>query len=285
MAFVTSERVSRVAVSLLNRQLALPMTVLRVPADEFRGPSGGEVILRVPVPAAARIQAAAGDPIVYDDIDETPVPVGLESVYHGTTVTDQDMTLSLENFAQQITFNQVRAVAVGAENQIAGVMNALPADLELTEENVDTQILQARAALGRADVPQDGRWLAVSPDAAVFLLGKPNLTPFDSAPTPTALTEARIGRYRGFNVVESNALSGARMLAYHESAFAFANVAPVEPRGAVDSSTATQDGVSLRHIFQYDPDHLSDRSVVSTFAGASVVDADRVVVLEGADES
>jgi hypothetical protein len=36
----------------------------------------------------------------------------------------------------------------------------------------------------------------------------------------------------------------------------------------------------MRQIFQYQPDILSDASVLSTFAGANVVDADRVYKLD-----
>jgi hypothetical protein len=286
MTQVTSERVSRIAIQLLHRTLALPMTVTRVPADEFTGPSGGEVILRVPVPTNARTQDGPGGTITYDDINETPVTVGLEHIYHGTRVSVQARTLDIENFATQITLPQVQAVARGAEDELATVMNALPVEVPVTSaEDVDAAILEARATLGKNDVPLDMRWLAVSPDFATFLLGKPNLTPFDSPPTPTALTEARIGRYRGFTVVETNSLTGTRAVAYHQSGFAFGNVAPVRPEGATESSTATQDGISLRHIFLFDPNTAQDRSLVSTFAGASLVDADRVVVLGADDES
>jgi hypothetical protein len=56
----------------------------------------------------------------------------------------------------------------------------------------------------------------------------------------------------------------------------------VAPRGAAQSAAVSQDGIGIRQIFQYDPSTLSDQSVVSTFAGAKLIDADRVFKVEDA---
>src|SRR5690349_12288066 len=124
MAFVTSEQVSSVAVELLARSLVLPMTTTRVPAGDFTGPAGGTAILRVPAQRTARVQATPGATITYDDIDETEVPVKMAHLYDATKVTDEDLTLAITDFAGQVTAPQVQAVARGAEDQIASVMNA-----------------------------------------------------------------------------------------------------------------------------------------------------------------
>src|SRR5690554_6038366 len=148
MAFVTSSRISRLAIMLLSRRLALPMTVQRVPADEYSGPSGGSVIIRVPVPREARIQENPGDTLDFSEIDEVPVETGLEHVYDGARVTIQQRSLDIDNLTQQLVMPQVRAVAVGAENILADVMNALPIEYEVTSgenSNIDAAILKARA--------------------------------------------------------------------------------------------------------------------------------------------
>lgn len=280
MTFVTSEQVSSVAVELLARSLVLPMTALRVPATDFRGPAGGTAILRVPNPRTARVQATPGATITYDDIDETEVPVTMAHLYDATKVTDEDMTLAITDFATQVTAPQVSSVARAAEARLAAVMNALPIEINTAgASDVDDDILAARATLGEAEVPLENRWLAVSPDYATYLLSQDNLSPFDAPLDSDAVARAIIGNYRGFRVVETPALTGIRAVAYHQSAFAFGTTAPAAPRGASDSSVATVGDIAMRHLFLFDPDTLSDRSVVSVFAGASLVDADRVVVL------
>lgn len=280
MALITSQQVSSVAVELLARNLVLPMTALRVPATDFRGPAGGTTILRVPAIRTARVQATPGATITYDDLDETEVPVTMAHLYDAARITDEELTLEISDFASQVTAPQVNAVARAAEDQMAAVMNGLPIEINTAgAADVDADILAARATLGEALVPMENRWLAVSPDFATYLLSQTNLTPFDAPLDSDAVARAIIGNYRGFRVVETPALTGVRAVAYHQSAFAFGTIAPAAPRGASDSSVATVGDVSMRHLFLFDPDTLSDRSVVSVFAGASLVDADRVVVL------
>ena len=279
MAFLTAKGIARTGIALLTRTLVLPMTVTRLPGEDFAGSNGDTITVRVPQPGTARTQSSAGTQIDYDTISETPVDVTLSHLYHATKVTDESMSLELEAFAEQVTRIQVAAVATGAEDELAGVMNTLAMDLSIASggSDVESIVLEAREILGEADVPTGGRWLAVSPAVATYLLKLDKLSRVDAAGTASALRDAIIGRFYGFTVVESNGLTAGTAVAYHESGFAFANRTPVTPRGAADSATASDGGVGMRQIFQYAPDFLSDVSVVSTFAGAALVDADRVV--------
>lgn len=282
MPFLTAKGISRTAIALLTRTLVLPMTATRVSGDEFAGSNGDTITIRVPVPSVARTQPSPGASITYDDVDETPVDVTLAHLYHATRITDEDLSLAIESFAEQVTLNQVSAVATRAEDQLAGAMNVLAAEgttIATDGANVEDVVLEAREALGEANVPSGQRWLAVSPQVATFLLRLDKFSRVDASGTDSALRDAIIGRIYGFQVVESNALNTGTAVAYHQSGFVFGNRTPVTPRGAADSATATEGGVGLRQIFQYDPDVLSDASVISTFAGASLVDADRVVKL------
>lgn len=279
MAFLTAKRISRAAVGLLTRTLVLPMTVVRVPGDEFSGSNGDTITVRVTQPGTARTQAPKAM-ITYDDINEVPVDVTVSHLYHATQISDEDLSLSIEDFGAQVTTVQVSAVATAAEDEIASVMNALVAEVTLvTASNIVTKVLEARKLLGEADVPVGDRWLAVSPEIATFMLDVDRFTRVDASGDDSALRQAILGRIYGFNVVESNGLTQGTAIAYHRSGFVFANRTPLRPNGAADSATATEGGVGLRQIFQYDPNVLSDASVISTFAGSAVVDAARVVKL------
>lgn len=273
MTVLTAQGISSLAVELLTRTLVLPMTVSRIPGAEFSGSNGDTITVRVPQPSTARTQAAPGATITYDDVDEVPVDVTLSHLYHAKLVSDQELSLDLEDFGRQITRVQVAAVATRAEGLIAAAMNGLSADLEIDADggNIDAIVLEAREQLGRADVPLDGRYLAVSPEVATFVLAQDNVTRVDASGNPSALREAVITRWRGFWVVESAGLSAGTALAYHRSGFAFANRVPVVPRGATSSATAESGGIGMRQIFQYASDKLSDATVVSTFAGAAAV--------------
>ena len=281
--FVTAGQVSRLAVGLLTRSLVLPMTVLRNSSGDFAGDNGDSVTIRVPVPGAARTQASAGASITYDDITEVPVTLSLSHLYHATKIADEQLSLELVDFGQQVTQIQTAAVATGAEDELAGAMNDIASDdefaLTASEDDTEGVILGARQTLSEANVPSGDRFFAVSPDIATRVLSVPKFVRVNESGDDSALREAIIGRLYGFTFVESNGLTPGTAVAYHRTGFAMANRIPVPPRGAGDSASASSGGIGLRQIFQYDPNVLSDASVVSTFAGAAVVDTDRVVKL------
>lgn len=275
MAVLTSQGISRVAIELLTRSLVLPNTVTRIPGAEFAGANGDTITVRVPQPGTARTQATPGATITYDDVTEIPVDVTLSHLYHAKRITDEEASLTLSDFAAQVTRVQVDAVASGAEDELADAMNALSADASFaaTASDADTigKLIAARTALGGNNAPAGDRFLAVSSDIAGRILSVEQITKVSEAGTASALRDAMLGRLFGFTIVESNALDAGTAIAYHRSGFVFANRTPKIPQGARDGSTATVNGVGLRHIFQYQPDILSDASVVSTFAGAAAV--------------
>lgn len=281
MAVLTSQGVADLSVGLLSRSIVLPNTVTRVTRDDFPAGNGATISLRVPSVGAARTQASPGATITYDDVTESAVSLTLSHLYHAKRVTDQELTYNLVNFGAQVAAVQVDAVARGAEDLLAAAMNGLSSEVAFatTASEADTiaKLLSARQLLGAANVPAGDRYLAVSPDIATRLLSMEGLRDASRAGDDGALRQATIGNLFGFTIVESNALTAGTAVAYHRTAFAFANILPATPRGATDTATASFGGVGLRHIFQYQPDILSDASVVSTFAGAALVEGARVV--------
>lgn len=282
MAVLTAKGIANVAVPLLTRTLVLARTVTVVPASGFTGPNGETITVRVRQPRTANEQSSPGATINYSAADEVPVDVSLKHLYDAHLLSDEEASYELEDFAFQVTAPQVAAVATKAEDQIAGVMNALPADINFastaSEADTDATILAAREALSDADCPPGDRWLAVSPSIATRILSVDKFTKVNESGSPSALRDAVIGRLYGFTVVESNGLTTDTAVAYHRSGFVMANKKPENPRGATSSATVTADGWNLRQIFQYVPDKLSDASIISTFAGCSAV-------LEDAGES
>jgi hypothetical protein len=280
VALLTAEGIARIAIPLLKRSLVLVNTVTMAPAAGFTGPNGETIQVRVRTPRSARTQSSRGAAITYDDQTEVSVGVTLAHLYDAYHITDEEATLDLEDFALQITEPQVASVATAAEDALADVMNALSADLSFaataTSADTDATILAAREALGEADVPAGGRFLAVSPSVATRFLSVDKFVKVNEAGGDSALRQAIIGSLYGFTVLESNGLTTDTAVAYHRSGFVFASKKPADPKGAVSSAAVSQDGINMRQIFQYDPDVLSDASVLSTFAGASAVyeDAD-----------
>lgn len=277
MAVLTAQGIASTTVALLNRMLVLPRTATRIPGGEFSGSNGDTITVRVQQPGQAARTQTAGSSITYDDVDEVPVDVTLAHLYRGKQVADEELDLEIEDFARQILLPITQAVAIGAEDQLATAMNDLTASADIefaasaTSDDTKATILAARERLGDNDVPASGRWAAVAPSIATRLLSVDDFVRVDASGTDTALRQAVIGRLYGFTFVESNALDTDTALFYHQSGFAFANRTPRVPRGAHASATATEQGIGLRTIYQYDPDILSDAVVTSTYAGAAAV--------------
>lgn len=278
MAVLTAQGISRVAIALLTRRLVLPRTASMIPGGEFAGSNGDTITIRVPQPGVSQVQLTKGDALVAADVNEVPVSVTLRHLYHLKNISDQELSMELEDFARQVTRVQAAAVATGAEDEVATAMNdqvafGPPIQFALNASVDDTKavILAAREELGNQDVPPDGRWFAVAPDIATRLLSVPDFTKVNESGSDQALRRAVIGNLYGFTIVESNALDAGTAAAYHTSGVAFGMRVPVSPRGATESASTTEQGLGLRHVFQYDASTAQDQSLVSTFAGASIV--------------
>jgi hypothetical protein len=273
MAVLTAQRISRLMVALLNRQLVLPRTVSMIPGEEFSGSNGDTITVRVRQPRAARTQASAGTPLVANSADEVPVELQVSHLYDLHNLSDQQATLELEDFAAQVSVPQMQAVAIGAEAQITTVMNGLTDDVTIDSDGSDIEdvILQARRDLSRNDVPAENRWFACSPEVLNFVLAIDKFVRVDASGSDQALREAGAGRLYGFTFVETRGLDAGEAVAYHQSGFAFATRPPATPRGATDSANTNEQGIALRTVFQYDASTAQDQVLVSTFAGASAV--------------
>lgn len=287
MALLTSAGISQLSVPLLTRMLTLPMTVARIPQNEFRGDNGSTIKVKVRGTRTGRKQTTPGGSLTYDALSETSVSVTVYHLYDGAPLTDYDLTLNLRDFGSQVARPQLASVATIAEDELGTAMNDVASDdlFATTTANIGTDsgiaetkwhILQAQEALSDADVPMSDRYLACSPAAYTRVLHVKEFTKANEAGSDSALRRAIMGDLYGFTVVMSNALEAGSMVAYHESGFVFATATPVAPRGATDSSATTSQGIGIRHIFDYDSDTATDRSLMSTFGGAALVDSDRV---------
>ncbi|WP_395105313.1 P22 phage major capsid protein family protein [Actinomadura sp. SCN-SB] len=275
---LNSSIIARLAIPLLHRSVVLPRTVERVAGTEFGGSSGDTITVRVRANRTANVQSTPGATITLDTIGETGVPLVVNHIYSAATLTDEDLALNLEDFGAQVLQPAVQAVARKSEQYIADAINALVADATVpatpTADDYAAAIKDAGQALDEVDVEAGNRWCAVSPAAARALLDYPAIEDASALGTPSAIQDATIGRYAGFNLVKSNTLTAGSLCAYHRSAFVMGNRAPVQV-ASVDSAISTQDGFTLRVVRDFDASKLAEICAVSTFAGAALVDADR----------
>ena len=282
--FLKPEVINRTALMLLEREVVLPRLVWNYADAEFRGAKNDTVTLRLPARLDANTYTFRNDrssPITVDDVTETSVAVVLDKDYYSAVqVTDEQLTLDIVDFGEQVLSPQVKAVARGLEDLIATTLAG--ADYatanEISFQNSDNEmwatLIQARKVLNDANVPREGRVLVVGSNIEAEMLNDDKFNRVDSAgpEATTALREATINRLAGFTIVGSNAIDENAAYAFHPTAFAFVNVAPVVPDGVTYGSRMADGGLAMRWIRDYDPLYLRDRSVVNAFAGCSSVE-------------
>lgn len=289
-AFLKAEKIISQGLGLLQRELILPRLVTRLGRDDFVGTVNDTVNIKIPSILEAREYGWRNDrsaPIVYDALEELSIPIALNKhPYSGVKITDEELTLDIASWGEQVARPQIRAVAEKLESYIAAAMAAAtyaetvtydaPADADADDVSFYRALVAARRVLNTANVPSAGRVVVLGANVEAAALLSPHLIKANEAGDDSALREATLGRIAGFTVIGNvNSVDEDFAVAFHPTAFAFANVAPTVPDGAVTGATMTFDSLAMRWIRDYDPDHLQDRSVYSAFAGAASVEDGR----------
>ena len=282
--FLKPTVINRMALKLLQREVVLPRLVWNFADAEFRGAYGDTVTQRLPAVPAAReygYHNNRSSEIVIDDLTETSVPVVLDTdLYSAVALTDEQLTLDIVDFSEQVLNPQVSAIARGLEDLIVETMQSATYGTSLniadSADGMWGTLLDARKALNDANVPREGRVVVVGSEIEREILSDDKFNRVDSVGdgAVSAVREATINRLAGFTIVGSNAIDAETAIAFHPTAFAFVNVAPVVPDGANFGSRMAESGLAMRWLRDYDAPHLQDRSVVSSFAGCSSVEDD-----------
>lgn len=271
--------IARATVGLLLRELVIARTVWAdaVGGDEFTGALEDTVTIRIPAigqPARTRV-LRAGTPITNDDLVEFGVDVKLATdIYKGVPVSDEDLTLSIKDFGDQILRPQTQAVAEKVEDLLAATIEGATyaTSLPIDEDDPFLAFVDARTALNDAKVPRQGRTMLVGSSVEAAVLKSDRLTKFDQGAGADALTEASLGRMAGFTVVGSSGIDPDAAYAYHRSAFIQATRAPRVPDGVSFGEAISYGGIAVRWIKDYDFMNTTDRSLVNTWAGFTVVE-------------
>lgn len=285
------EKLVSQGLGLLRQKVILPSLVTRLSAADFVGAKNDTVDIKIPSLLAGREYNWRNDrtnPITVDELNEQSIPVQLNHhFYNAIGLTDEELTLDIDSWGAQVATPQLNAVADKTEGALATAIEA--ADTQHTVEfdpdlsNEDDRAfwkaaVAARKALNTENVPQGGRVIVLGADVEEAALQSKHLVDVDTSGASEALREAIIGRIAGFTVIGGiNALDPDFAMAFHPTAFGFANVAPAVPGGVSAGATTSYEGLALRWIKDYDSDHLRDRSVYSSFAGAVSVEDGRVM--------
>lgn len=162
-----------------------------------------------------------------------------------------------------------------------------PVKAEQLTANSNREVLRtiraAKRLLDARGVAPSNRYLIVGGGWVGAILSQPQLNLVDAAGTDGLLRDATLGRLYGFTIVEDYSIDAYSAYALERDAITLATRVPAIPRGVSFGQTASAQGFTLRYLHDYDVDHLQDRAVVDTFAGAQILDPQRIVKLTGVD--
>lgn len=285
---IKAEKIVRMGLLLLQREIVLPATVWR-PADksDYKYAKNDTVTLSVPAVMQARRRTLRSQTaLIFDEFAETSVDVKVDQhLYKGIRVTDENLTLDIKDFGEQVLQPQVRAVAeeyeeLVAEGLEAAADNSSYGAITMNEGDDPYDVLvDARAELNGNNVPMSDRFFVMGSNVETAFLKNDHFKRADfigDQQAVSALREASFGRrVAGFTCVVSNALDPDEAYAYHRTAVATVGFAPDVPMGAVAGSMVQGGGLAFRYIRDYNPtdeDGPADRSLIDLFAGVSSVD-------------
>lgn len=278
-SFLKPTRIAAAALGLLEREIILPGLVWRDAGGDFAGAGGDTISIRVPARTQAKSRQLRGSRsaavIQHSELTETKVDVTLdEDIYNSVPTTDEELSLDIVSFGEQVLRPQVRAVAEGLENKLANEMLAATYANTITLDTVDpyNSLVDARVAMNKANVPMSERFCVVGADMEGVFLKSKHISEVDKSGSDSALRDAIIGRVAGFgNVYVSNALPADVGFAFHKTAYVLSLKAPRVPSGASAGSSQSFQGLALRWLQDYDYDYAQDRSLVDVFAGTNIV--------------
>ncbi|GAA0960226.1 P22 phage major capsid protein family protein [Frigoribacterium faeni] len=297
--FTKGTKFAQTALALLRKTIKAPgLFTTRYSVADFRGAEGDTIGVKRPAVLVAREKEWRGDDaIVIDKLVNTKIQIALNRhIYSAVALSPEEETLDEVNYVRDVQAPQVDAVG----NAIAAVtVSALtsasfvntvkfnPNSADPFESDPRKVAIRARKLFQKAHVPTTGRYWIVGADISEAIASNDKLLDVDTSGLPEALRDGVVGRLGGFIIVELDELDPTASYFIHESAIAWVVVAPVVPNGvAKGGGVAAGNGLAVTQLWDYDSDHLRDRSIVHAFTGAAPVtdpkvNADGSLVLDG----
>lgn len=271
------------ALKQLRREMIIQNYVLTNALGDFGGSKNDTINVRIPAILQSRTREFRGTGaqrnVVADDLVEHVFPVTLDNViYNAVFLTDEQLTLDIRDFYEQVISPQVTGVAYGIEDYLAALIEeanyTLPTQF-ISAADTFPSFIDSRRALNDENVPNSDRVRLVGSAVEAVLLKDPQFRRYDAAgaSNSSALRNAVIGDVAGMPVVRSNALLPDFAYEFHRSAFIFVNRAPKKPFSTAVNAAATYSagGAAFRWLADYDFTNLTDRSLLDTYVGSRQV--------------
>lgn len=284
--FIKADKVVRTALGLLEREVALPNLIWQDAAvADVRLAKGDTITVKLPAYFKSKKRALrSGAARTKSALHQRAIDVTLTTdIYGDIPITDEELTLDIEDFGADVLLPVLRGIARGLEEEIADVITGATYanTVQIDDQNWKATVAEAREKLNKAEVPQSQRTLLVGSEIDAQLIQMDNFVRYDQSNSTSALRDATIGRFYGFDVVTSNLIAPDEAYAFHKTAYVMTHRAPVVPAGAPWGATHSSGGFAVRTVRVFDPDEVEDRFIADSWIGANVVTDAGALDLDG----
>lgn len=296
---LTADIIARAALANLYETTVMAPLVHRDYEPEFANRVGDTITVRKPATfTAEEYSRLAG--ITVQDATETGVDVVLNHFADVSfAVTSEDLTLELQDFNEQLLNPAMEAIAQKIDADILALRDDITAEVGQAPGELWSDpkvIVDAGRVLIQVKVPMTERRVVSGPITAATWLKDDLFHRADKSGSTAGLREASIGRVFGFDSYQTQNIGGPQDLdsgdawteinvAFHRTAFALVTRPLALPQGAARASIQNYRGFALRVVIDYDISAKQDVVSVDCLYGTKTLDANRAVLIKGADVS
>lgn len=278
--FLKPTVIVQTALGLLVRELTIPQLVWRDPVGDFAGAFNDTISIRLPAYVKSNSRALrSGDSRNKSALFERKVDMTLDTdIYLDVPITDEQLSLDIRDFGMQVLNPMTEGMGRGIEDKLIDVIqgasyeNSISFDHSADSAYKDVAVA-ARTFLNQARVPAAGRSIVCGSAMESAFLTDDEFIRADhiGASAEATVRESLIGRVAGFMVYTSPGIDSDKAYAFHQTAYALSNRAPVVPAGAPYGHSDSYQGLALRTVRVFDPDAVEDRLVMDSWLGATAV--------------
>jgi len=296
---LTSSVIAKAALANLYENCVMAQLVHRDYEPEFVPKIGTTVTIRKPTTFTAQdFDRSAG--ITVQNATETSTSIVLNKHKDVSfAVTDEDLTLKVQDFTEQFISPAMEAIAQAIDDDIltlrndivqeVGTNGSTPTGTTGTNEWDYTNprvTIDADRVLNFRNVPQSERYVVVGPTTKAKWLGDDLLTKVDQRGDTDGLRDASLGnKIYGFLPFMDQNITGGNSeisVAFHRTAFALCMRPLALPMGAKEAAIETYKGFGIRVVKDYDVSFKQDVVSLDVLYGVKTLAATRAVLITAA---
>ncbi|MEV8600449.1 P22 phage major capsid protein family protein [Streptomyces griseoviridis] len=312
--FLTAQAIARQSLANLYETTVAASLVHRDYEDEFSRKVGDAITIRKPATFTAR-EYNRSEGIYVQQAQESGVNMTLNHFADVSfAVTSEDMTLKITDFDEQLLTPALEAISQKIDRDVLALRDDITQEVGSATPNAlgedytgyngnypwsDSRVLiQAGNVLDLKSVPTTQRAVITGATTKARWTAEKTWRQADKRGSTEGLLEASLGtRVSGFDPYWTQNIGQPAQsptsgqpttevnLAFHRTAFALA-FRPLElPQGALDAAIMNYKGFALRVIRDYDMDKKQMVVSIDCLYGTKTLDANRAVLIKGANAS